>query len=81
MNKIEEMDRIAKEIDIEGSKTLTKDFEVNIENLDTEEGGGGRVRERGGMGRGVFPLLAMLNHSCSSNARSEKARLPGCSMF
>ena len=30
---------------------------------------GGRVRERDGWGRGVFPLLAMLNHNCGSNAR------------
>ena len=30
---------------------------------------GGRVRERDGWGRGVFPLLAMLNHNCASNAR------------
>ena len=30
---------------------------------------GGRVRERDGWGRGVFPLLAMLNHNCDSNAR------------
>ena len=31
--------------------------------------GGRGVRERDGWGRGVFPLLAMLNHNCASNAR------------
>ena len=42
------------------------------DNSDSEEAGlttGGRVRERDGWGRGVFPLLAMLNHNCGSNAR------------
>ena len=40
------------------------------EKKETEENsGGGRVRERDGWGRGVFPLLAMLNHNCASNAR------------
>ena len=40
-------------------------------NDNSEEAGltGGRVRERDGWGRGVFPLLAMLNHNCGSNAR------------
>ena len=80
-NKENTINRIAKQIDLEGSKTLTKGFEVNTANLYSEESGGGRVRERGGMGRGVFPLLAMLNHSCYSNTRSEKARLPGWSEF
>jgi len=43
--------------------------EEKTENSEETLTTGGMVRERDGWGRGVFPLLAMLNHSCASNAR------------
>ena len=43
--------------------------ESKKDNSEEEWVTGGRVRERDGWGRGVFPLLAMLNHNCGSNAR------------
>ena len=46
-----------------------KEDNNNNNNSSEVEVTGGRVRERDGWGRGVFPLLAMLNHNCDSNAR------------
>ena len=53
----------------EDNKEENNNNNNNNNSSEVEVTTGGRVRERDGWGRGVFPLLAMLNHNCDSNAR------------